>query len=90
MSPDSIESVREEIRGIDMEIIRLISERTKLAETIGRAKKEKGLGLKDAETEKKVISRFAAEGEKMGLDPEIMKKIASLLIEQALEAEEKS
>ncbi|MBP5734618.1 MAG: chorismate mutase, partial [Candidatus Methanomethylophilaceae archaeon] len=62
-----LDELRDEIRKRDLEIIRLISERTELAKQIGMAKFEQGLPIRNVEVEKKVIARYVEEGSKYQL-----------------------
>ena len=82
-----LDGLRDEIRRKDMEIVRLISERTRIAEEIGRIKVSEGLPIRNRDVEKKVIARYVEFGSDKGLDPEVMKDIASAIIRQAVDAE---
>jgi len=82
-----LEELRSEIQEKDREIVRLIKERTMIAEEIARIKLSEGTPLRNREVEKKVIVRYMDMGSQTGLDPEIMKEVASSLIKQAVDSE---
>ena len=83
----SLDELRDEIRKKDLEIIRLISERTDLAKQIGMAKFEQGLPIRNVEVEKKVIARYVEEGAKYQLSEGSMESIAKAAIQEAVDAE---
>ena len=82
-----LDELRDEIRKKDLEIIRLISERTELAKQIGMAKFEQGLPIRNVEVEKKVIARYVDEGSKYQLSEGSMESIAKAAIQEAVDAE---
>ena len=82
-----LDELRDEIRKKDLEIIRLISERTELAKQIGMAKFEQGLPIRNVEVEKKVIARYVEEGSKYQLSEGSMESIAKAAIQEAVDAE---
>ena len=83
----SLDELRDEIRKKDLEIIRLISERTDLAKQIGMAKFEQGLPIRNVKVEKKVIARYVEEGAKYQLSEGSMESIAKAAIQEAVDAE---
>ncbi len=82
-----LETLRAEIQKRDAEIIRLISERTKLAEQVGEYKKEHSLPVRNIAVEQKVIARYVENGSAYGLSEEVMKSVSSALIKEAVDAE---
>ena len=82
-----LEVLREEIRKRDLEIIRLIAERTALAQDVARTKMETHEPLRNLQVEKKVIARYVDEGRSKGLSEDTMRSVASALIEEAVESE---
>ncbi len=82
-----LDILREEIRKKDLEIIRLISERTALAQEVARTKIETHAPLRNLQVEKKVIARYVDEGTSKGLGAETMRSVASALIREAVESE---
>lgn len=65
------------------EIIRLIGERNNLAERIGRVKKSRGIPLDDEKVEDKLLREVLLEGEKRGVERQLVVKILSSLISEA-------
>jgi len=82
-----LDQLRDEIRKRDLKIIELISERTELAKQIGATKIEQGLPIRNVEVEKKVIARYKEEGSRYGLSGTTMAKVASAVIQEAVDSE---
>ena len=82
-----LDALREEIRKRDLEIVRLISERTELAKDIGRTKIEQGVPIRNVEVEKRVKARYVEEGSRYGLSEDLMTSISSAVIQEAVDAE---
>ncbi len=82
-----LETLREEIRKKDEEIIRLISERTQLAEEVGKYKMAHGMAIHNPEVEAKVVARYVDLGAGHGLNGDTMQTVASALIKEAVDAE---
>jgi len=85
--PMELDELRDEIRKRDEEIIRLISERTKLAEQVGEYKRSKGLPVRNVEVEKKVIARYVEGGAEAGLTGEVMESVSKAIIKEAVDTE---
>ncbi len=83
-----LDGLRGKICEKDYEIIRLISERTAIAEEIGKIKIQSGLDIQNKAVEEKVISRYISEGQKYGLSEEDMRSLAEIMIKIAVRAEE--
>ena len=82
-----LEELRSEIQKRDEEIIKLISERTKLAQQVGEYKREHSLPIRNVEVENKVIARYVENGKKYDLSEEVMKSVSSALIKEAVDSE---
>ena len=82
-----LDGLRDGIREKDLQIIRLIAERTELAKQIGEIKIGQGLPIRNVEVEKKVIGRYVDEGSECGLSEGSMRTVASALIQEAVDAE---
>ena len=82
-----LDELREEIRKKDEEIVRLIAERTAIAVKVGEEKKRNGLQIRDAKVEESVKARYVAMGSAQGLSEEVMDRVASALIKEAVDAE---
>ena len=83
----NLDELRDEIRNKDEEIIRLVSERTMLAEKVGEYKRANNLPIRNIEVEKKVIARYVDGGSKQGLSKEVMESISKAVIKEAVDAE---
>lgn len=82
-----LETLRNEIRKRDEEIIKLISERTELAKQVGEYKRENSLPVRNTEVESKVIARYTETGARYGLSEEVMRSVSTALIKEAVDAE---
>ena len=80
---NGLEQVRERIAEIDREILNLIAARMEIARSLGRAKKERGIPLRDWEVEKRVLDRAAASARELELSPDLVRSTMQLLIEEA-------
>ncbi|VUT24254.1 MAG: chorismate mutase [Candidatus Methanolliviera sp. GoM_asphalt] len=76
-----IEDVREEIREIDEQIIKLITMRRKLAEKILEAKLMDKIKINDEEQKKTVLKRVEREARENNLDENAIIEIFQILIE---------
>lgn len=82
-----LDTLREEIRQKDLEIARLISERTELTKKVGEYKVSNGIPIRNREVESKVIERYVKMGSEYGISPNTMSTIASSLIKEAVSQE---
>jgi len=82
-----LDTLREEIRQKDLEIARLISERTELTKKVGDYKVANGIPIRNKEVESKVIGRYVELGSGYGLSPMTMSIVASALIKEAVSQE---
>ena len=78
---DSLESLREEIKLIDRELVELIARRTYVADSIARVKSEQGLPTTDEGQEARVMERAGANAEHFDVDANLVKAVFRLLIE---------
>lgn len=76
-----IEDVREEVREIDEQIIKLVVMRRKLAEKILEAKKVDKIKINDEEQKKTVLRRVEKTARANNLDENAIKEIFKILIE---------
>ncbi|MBO7388676.1 MAG: chorismate mutase [Methanomicrobium sp.] len=72
--------VRNEILGIDTEIIKLIKKRLACADKVAAAKREEGGSPVDAVQREKVLKRSYEMAKMAGIDPEMTKEIFEILI----------
>jgi chorismate mutase len=82
-APDEMEldELREEIRGIDHDLVELIARRTYVADTIAQVKEERDLPTTDEEQEQRVMDRAGENAEQYDVDANLVKAIFRLLIE---------
>jgi len=76
----SLETVRAEISRVDTEILRLITERQKLAGKIAQIKIAKGLPVHDQERTEKVLESVFGQAVESRIDPVAVQKIFEILI----------
>ena len=76
-----IEDVREEVREIDEQIIKLVVMRRKLAEKILEAKKVDKIKINDEEQKRTVLKRVEKTARANNLDENAIKEIFKILIE---------
>jgi len=81
----SLTEHRREVQKIDEEIIRLIDDRTKLAERIFAAKRAAGIKIEDPHQEKLVLERAIDLATELNLDAGTIKSIFELLIQMSLQ-----
>ena len=77
----SLDELREEIRGVDRELVELIAQRTYVADTIAEVKDEQGLPTTDEDQEQAVMDRAGENAERFDVDSNLVKAIFRLLIE---------
>jgi chorismate mutase len=77
----SLDELREEIRSIDREMVELIAQRTYVADTIARVKREEGLSTTDEGQEAAVMERAGENARRFEVDANMVKAIFRLLIE---------
>ena len=79
--------LRDEIAGIDRQIIELITRRIAAAEEVGRIKRAQNLPIINEAVEEKVIARYTSVSESTGLSKEFLVRIARALIQEAVDHE---
>lgn len=83
-----LEDIRDRIRAIDRDIARLIGERVEAAAEAGRLKRSAGLPLRDYGAERLVVDHYRSTAAAHRVDPEFGERVARLLIEASLRAQE--
>ena len=83
VSPEdmTLEELREEIEGIDQELVELIARRTYVAHTIAQVKAQQDLPTVDEGQEQRVMDRAGENAERFDVDSNLVKAIFRLLIE---------
>jgi len=82
-----IDDLREKIKNLDEEIIKLMIERVGTAKEIGRLKNELGLAIRDRDVEKNVIERYHELTKGSPLDSASAETICKVLIQNSVEAQ---
>ena len=85
---DGLEALREEIRALDEELVRLVDRRRSLAIEIGRVKEELGLPVMDPSQEARVVRRAARIAREAGIDEEMIRDVVWRIIASARDAQE--
>jgi chorismate mutase len=80
--------LRERIREVDRDLIRLVGTRRDLALEVGRVKEAKGLPVLDPAQEARVIRRAAELAREMGVDEELVRDIVWRIMAAARDAQE--
>ena len=75
-----IEDLRGKINETDNKIVRLITERMKIAEEIGREKRKQGKQIEDEEREKKVLEKVRGIAREEGINEEAIESIYKQII----------
>lgn len=86
---DELDKLRQELDGLDADILRLVHKRQALVEKIGQVKQQTGRGTRDFAREKVVIERARALAEEIGVDPDVASGLFRLLIRASLTAQER-
>jgi len=84
-----LDAWRQEIRAIDNEIIRITARRMELALKIGKYKAEHQLPVKDFRVEKDIIERARLKAESLGLAPDFIEDLMTLLMGHSVNEQNK-
>ncbi|MBI4540047.1 MAG: chorismate mutase [Gemmatimonadetes bacterium] len=82
-----LQQLRERIAELDAELVRLISERRRLAVEIGAVKSELGLPVLDPQREAEVVRRAAAVARELGIDEELTRDVLWRIIASTRDAQ---
>ena len=77
---DDVEHLRERIRQIDENILRLVAERLEVARTVGRAKRVTGEPLRDYDVERRVLDRAGELATRLDLPTDTVRTVMRSLI----------
>ena len=89
MSDDArLDALRERIRALDAELVRLIGERRNLVLEVGQAKEALGLPVLDPPQEARVVRRAAEMAREAGVDEELVRDVVWRIIASARDAQE--
>jgi len=79
----NLDELREEIRKVTLEMLRLAGKRLSLAKRIGEIKRQKGLPMEDLEAEKDLKQFVLEKCRAYGIDDHFGLKLLNLLIDEA-------
>jgi chorismate mutase len=85
---DHLDELRERIRDVDRELIRLVGARRDLALEVGKVKEARGLPVMDPAQEARVIRRAAELARELGVDEELVRDIVWRIMAAARDAQE--
>lgn len=85
---DRLDRLRRRIRNLDAALLGLVAERMELAREVGRAKRERGVPLRDFEVEKRVLARASEAAESLGVAPALARELMAQLIEESCRLQE--
>lgn len=83
-----LKALRDELDGVDTELIELATRRQQLVSDIGRLKKNHGRQLRDFRREREVLDGVRRAAEARGLDPGLAEDLFQRLIEASLTRQE--
>jgi len=84
----SLEDLRKKIDEVDAKIVRLIGERIRIAEEIGKEKKEQGKQVEDREREAWVLKNVGSIAQKENINPEDIEGVYRQIIATSKRVEE--
>ncbi len=84
-----LDAWRQEIRAIDNEIIRITARRMELALKIGKFKVDHQLPVKDFRVEKEIIERARLKAESLGIAPDFIEDLMTLLMGHSVNEQNK-
>jgi chorismate mutase/prephenate dehydrogenase len=88
MAGRNLESLRERIRQLDLELLARVAERVKLAREVGELKRQLKLSTVDYAQEREVLERARAVARERGLDPGVAEDLFAGLIRASVLAQD--
>lgn len=86
----SLEQLRQRIREIDADLLRLVADRTETAKAIGQQKKLAGIALRDWDVERQVLDRAARQADELGLPRSAVRAFMQRLIATSRDEQERT
>ena len=86
---EALEQLRERIRLVDRHILTLVRERLDLAAQIGRAKKDRGIPLRDWQVERAVLDHAQSASAELQLPAPLSRSIMQLLLAESRAEQER-
>jgi chorismate mutase / prephenate dehydrogenase len=84
----NLKTLRDEVKGLDQQILTAIKKRLDLAKAIGQIKMDESLPVKDYAVEKEVISRNRNQARSLGLYEKCAEDLSRLMIKYAVLAQD--
>ena len=85
-----LERLRQRIREIDAELLKLVADRTETAKAIGGQKRLAGIPLRDWNVERQVLDRAARQADAFGLPTQVARSVMQTLIAAARDEQERT
>jgi len=85
----SLDDLRDELSGVDRQLVNLIAERQRIVGEIGRSKQSSGTATRDYAREKDVLDMARAQAKDQDLDPDVAESVLRQLIRISLESQER-
>jgi chorismate mutase/prephenate dehydrogenase len=85
-----LEHLRQRIRAIDAELLKLVADRVETAKAIGREKKRAGIPLRDWNVERQVLDSAARQADELGLPPKAVRALVQHLIATSRDEQERA
>ena len=87
MMSERITELRDEINGLNVQIVELLARRVEVARRIGEAKRDRNLPIVDRTREGKVYERVRELAESMNLEPEGVDKVFREIVDLCTQAQ---
>jgi chorismate mutase/prephenate dehydrogenase len=87
MGPESLESLREQIRLIDRDLVELAARRVALGKRVGEIKRRQGISTVDYAQERAVLDRARSAAREHGVDPRMAEDFFTTLIRASVTAQ---
>ena len=84
-----LEQLRSNLSAIDRRLVELIAERQEIVAEIGKNKRDAGTGTRDYKREKDVLDMGRDQAVQLGVDPDLVENLLTLLIRTSLESQER-
>jgi len=88
MADDPLDTLREQIRRLDLELVARAAERVALARRVGEIKRARRLAMVDYAQERTVLERARAAAVDLGLDPKVAEDLFARLIGASVTAQD--
>ena len=88
MTSERITELRDEINGLNVQIVELLARRVEVARRIGEAKRERDLPIVDRTREGKVYERVRELATERDLDPEGVEKVFREIVDLCTKAQQ--